>query len=42
MVFAAYFTGGGVSVPLLKVVFVPGVMFGVSMLVGFSSYQQRR
>jgi len=40
MVFAAYMTGGRVSVPLLKVVFIPGVLFGVSMLVGFSSYQQ--
>lgn len=40
MVFAAYMTGGRVSLPLLKAVFVPGVLFGVSMLVGFSSYQQ--
>jgi drug/metabolite transporter (DMT)-like permease len=39
MVIAAYFTGGRVSVPLLKSVFVPGVLFGISMLVGFSSYQ---
>jgi drug/metabolite transporter (DMT)-like permease len=36
---AAYFTGGRVSVPLLKAVFVPGVLFGISTLVGFSSYQ---
>lgn len=35
---AAYFTGGRVSVPLLKAVFVPGVIFGISTLVGFSSY----
>jgi len=40
MVFAAYMTGGRLSLHLLKVVFVPGVLFGVSMLVGFSSYQQ--
>jgi len=40
MVFAAYMTGGRVSLPLLKVVFIPGVLFGVSMLVGFSSYQR--
>jgi drug/metabolite transporter (DMT)-like permease len=38
MLTAAYFTGGRVSLPLLKVVFVPGVIFGVSTLVGFSSY----
>lgn len=36
---AAYATGGRVSVPLLKAVFVPGVLFGISTLVGFSSYQ---
>jgi drug/metabolite transporter (DMT)-like permease len=36
---AAYFTGGRVSLPLLKAVFVPGVLFGISTLVGFSSYQ---
>jgi drug/metabolite transporter (DMT)-like permease len=36
---AAYLTGGRVSLPLLKAVFVPGVLFGISMLVGFSSYQ---
>jgi len=35
---AAYFTGGRVTIPLLKAVFVPGVIFGVSTLVGFSSY----
>src|SRR6185295_8910065 len=40
MVFAAYMTGGRVSLPLLKVVFIPGVLFGISMLVGFTSYQQ--
>lgn len=40
MLVAAYFTGGRVSVPLLKSVFVPGVLFGISMLVGFTSYQQ--
>ena len=38
MLTAAYFTGGRVSLPLLKAVFVPGVIFGVSTLVGFSSY----
>ncbi len=38
MLTAAYFTGGRVSLPLLKAVFVPGVMFGISTLVGFSSY----
>jgi drug/metabolite transporter (DMT)-like permease len=36
---AAYLTGGRVSVPLLKAVFVPGMMFGVSTLLAFSSYQ---
>ena len=36
---AAYFTGGRVSLPLLRAVFVPGVLFGISTLVGFSSYQ---
>ena len=40
MLVAAYFTGGRVSVPLLKSVFVPGVLFGISMLVGFTSYQE--
>jgi drug/metabolite transporter (DMT)-like permease len=39
MLSAAYFTGGRVSVPLLKTVFVPGVMFGVSTLLSFTSYQ---
>lgn len=39
MLSAAYFTGGRVSLPLLKAVFVPGVLFGISTLVGFSSYQ---
>jgi drug/metabolite transporter (DMT)-like permease len=39
MLSAAYFTGGRVSLPLLKSVFVPGVLFGISTLVGFSSYQ---
>ena len=38
MLTAAYFTGGRVSLPLLKAVFVPGVIFGISTLVGFSSY----
>lgn len=40
MVCAAYCTGGRVSIPLLKIVFVPGVLFGVSMMVGFTSYQE--
>ena len=39
MVAAAYLTGGRVSLPLLKIVFVPGVLFGTSMIVGFTSYQ---
>ncbi|MEP7114086.1 MAG: DMT family transporter [Ilumatobacteraceae bacterium] len=39
MLSAAYFTGGRVTLPLLKSVFVPGVLFGISTLVGFSSYQ---
>jgi drug/metabolite transporter (DMT)-like permease len=39
MLSAAYFTGGRVSMPLLKAVFVPGVLFGISTLVGFTSYQ---
>ena len=38
MLIAAYFTGGRVSLPFLKAVFVPGVIFGISTLVGFSSY----
>ena len=38
MLTAAYFNGGRVSLPLLKAVFVPGVIFGISTLVGFSSY----
>ena len=38
MLTAAYFTGGRVSLPLLKIVFIPGVIFGISTLVGFSSY----
>ena len=38
MLTAAYFTGGRVSIPLLRAVFVPGVLFGISTLVGFSSY----
>ena len=40
MLVAAYFTGGRVSMALLKSVFVPGVLFGMSMLVGFTSYQE--
>ena len=40
MLVAAYFTGGRVSIPLLRSVFVPGVLFGISMLVGFTSYQE--
>ena len=40
MLVAAYFTGGRVSTPLLRSVFVPGVLFGISMLVGFTSYQE--
>ena len=40
MVAAAYFTGGRVSVPLLKIVFLPGAIFGVSMIVGFRSFQE--
>lgn len=39
MLTAAYLTGGRVSIPLIKAVFVPGVIFGVSTLVGFTSYQ---
>ena len=39
MLTAAYMTGGRVSVPLLKAVFIPGVLFGISTLVGFTSYQ---
>jgi drug/metabolite transporter (DMT)-like permease len=40
MLIAAYFTGGRVSIPLFKSVFVPGVLFGISMLVGFTSYRE--
>ena len=39
MVGAAYLSGGRVSLPLLKTVFVPGVLFGTSMIVGFTSFQ---
>ena len=39
MVGAAYLSGGRVSLPLLKAVFVPGVLFGSSMIVGFTSFQ---
>ncbi|HEY0518848.1 MAG TPA: EamA family transporter, partial [Ilumatobacteraceae bacterium] len=39
MLSAAYFTGGRVSLALLRSVFVPGVLFGISTLVGFTSYQ---
>jgi drug/metabolite transporter (DMT)-like permease len=39
MVAAAYFSGGRVTLPLLKIVFIPGVIFGTSMIVGFTSYQ---
>jgi drug/metabolite transporter (DMT)-like permease len=39
MVAAAYLTGGRISVPLLKTVFMPGVLFGASMIVGFASFQ---
>lgn len=39
MLSAAYLTGGRVSMPLLKAVFVPGVMFGISTLLSFTSYQ---
>lgn len=39
MVGAAYLSGGRLSMPLLKTVFMPGVIFGISMIVGFTSYQ---
>ncbi|MDP9463715.1 MAG: DMT family transporter [Actinomycetota bacterium] len=39
MVGAAYLSGGRVSLPLLRTVFVPGVLFGTSMIVGFTSFQ---
>lgn len=39
MIAAAYFTGGRLSVPLMKVVLIPGVLFATSMVVGFTSYQ---
>lgn len=39
MVAAAYLSGGRVSLPLLKIVFVPGVLFGTSMIVGFAAFQ---
>ncbi len=39
MVAAAYLSGGRLSLPLLKTVLVPGVLFGVSMMVGFTSFQ---
>jgi drug/metabolite transporter (DMT)-like permease len=39
MVAAAYLSGGRLSLPLLKIVFVPGVLFGTSMIVGFAAFQ---
>jgi drug/metabolite transporter (DMT)-like permease len=39
MVAAARATGGRVTWPLLKTVFVPGVLFGTSMICSFTSYQ---
>lgn len=39
MVAAARVTGGRVSWPLLKTVFVPGLLFGASMICSFTSYQ---
>lgn len=39
MVAAARLTGGRVSWPLLKTVFVPGLLFGTSMICSFTSYQ---
>jgi len=39
MICAAYFTGGRLSWPLMKIVFLPGVLFATSMIVGFTSYQ---
>ena len=39
MVGAAYMTGGRISLPMLKKVFIPGAIFGISMIVGFTSYQ---
>ncbi|HEY7626236.1 MAG TPA: DMT family transporter [Ilumatobacteraceae bacterium] len=39
MLVAARATGGRVTWPLLKKVFLPGVMFGISMICSFTSYQ---
>ena len=39
MICAAYLTGGRLSWPLMKIVFLPGVLFATSMIVGFTSYQ---
>jgi drug/metabolite transporter (DMT)-like permease len=39
MVAVAYLSGGRLSRPLLKIVFVPGVLFGTSMIVGFAAFQ---
>ncbi len=39
MVAAAYLSGGRLTVPLLKTCLFPGLLFGTSMIVGFTSYQ---
>ena len=39
MVAAAYLSGGRLTLPLLKTAFLPGMLFGTSMIVGFTSYQ---
>ncbi|MGZ4680077.1 MAG: DMT family transporter [Ilumatobacteraceae bacterium] len=39
MVTVARLTGGRVTLPLLKTVFVPGVLFGISTICSFTSYQ---
>ena len=39
MIGAAYLAGGRLSLPLLRRAFLPGVLFGLSIITGFASYK---
>jgi drug/metabolite transporter (DMT)-like permease len=39
MIGAAYLAGGRLSMPLLRRAFLPGVLFGLSIITGFASYK---
>jgi len=39
MIGAAYVAGGRLSLPLLRRAFLPGVLFGLSIITGFASYK---